>query len=259
MPKKNVLLFLLVVIISFILMSYQSKKGHLLSGDLISYVLNTSHVFATSVTDAVKSPFKKIALRDADNKLLRKRIDDLLLERAKYREAVLENKRLAELLNLRENQQHPVAAARVISRGLGQWSHTLVLDKGEKDGVVKDMSAITPKGFAGKLFAVTDAYSKLLLITDVNFSAAVRLQESRKEGVISGTGSKKIILKYIPYEEEIKTGDIVITSGLDQLFPPGIPVGFISKIDKPGTGHFQYVEVTPYVDEAKLEEVLIIK
>lgn len=259
MPKKTALLFLLVIIISFVLMSYQSKKEHLLSGNLISYILNTSHAFTTSVVDAVKSPFKKIALRDEDNKLLRKRVDELLLDRSKYQEAIHENRRLTELLNLRESQQHPVAAARVISRGIDQWSHTFVLDKGKKEGIGKDMSAITPKGLAGKIFNVTDSYSKLLLITDINFSAAVRLQESRKEGIISGTSAKKIILKYIPYEEEIKTGDIVITSGLDQLFPPGIPVGFISKIDKQGTGHFQYVEVTPYVDDSKLEEVLIIK
>jgi len=200
-----------------------------------------------------------MALRDEDNALLRKRIDELLLERAKYQEAVLENKRLKELLKLLESRQQYIAAARVLSRGTDQWSHTLVLDKGQKDGVSKDMSAITPKGFAGKTFNVTGSYSKLLLLTDINFSAAVRLQESRKEGVISGTGTRKVILKYIPYEDELKVGDIVITSGLDQLFPPGIPVGFVSKIDKQGTAHFQYIEVTPYVDDSKMEEVLIIK
>lgn len=259
MPKKNLFLFLLVLVISFILMTYQGKKGPIFSGNFISYILNTSNALTKSVADSVTSPFKKIAMRDEDNKLLRKHIDTLLLERATYQEAILENKRLNELLKLREKQQQYIAAAKVLSRGIDQWSHTLVLDKGEKDGVSKDMSAITPKGFAGKIFNVTDSYSKLLLMTDINFSASVRLQGSRKEGIISGTGTRKVILKYIPSEEEIKIGDIVITSGLDQLFPPGIPVGFISKIDKQGVGHFQYIEVIPYVDDSKMEEVLIIK
>ena len=259
MPKKNVLLFLLVLGISFILMTYQSKKGQLFTSTFINNTLNTAHSFTRSLTESLTSPFKKIALRDKDNKLLRKRIDELLLERARYQEAVFENKRLNELLKLRETQQQYISAARVLSRGVDQWSHTLVLDKGEKDGVSKDMSAITPKGFAGKIFNVTGSYSKLLLLTDINFSAAVRLQESRREGVISGTGSRKTILKYIPFEDEIKAADIVITSGLDQLFQPGIPVGFISRIDKQGAGHFQYIEVTPYVDDSKMEEVLIIK
>ena len=259
MSKKNVLLFLLVLSISFVLMTYQSKKGHLFTDNFLNNLLNTSHALTKSVADSITSPFTKMALRDEDNALLRKRIDELLLERAKYQEAVLENKRLKELLKLLESRQQYIAAARVLSRGTDQWSHTLVLDKGQKDGVSKDMSAITPKGFAGKTFNVTGSYSKLLLLTDINFSAAVRLQESRKEGVISGTGTRKVILKYIPYEDELKVGDIVITSGLDQLFPPGIPVGFVSKIDKQGTAHFQYIEVTPYVDDSKMEEVLIIK
>jgi len=259
MPKKTVILFLLVLIISFVLMSYQSKKGHLLTGNVISDILNTSHACTKSLVDAVTSPFRKIALRDEDNKLLRKQVAELLLERAKYQEEILENKRLTELLKLREGQQNYIAAARVISRGTDQWSHTLVIDRGQKDGVAKDMSAITPKGLTGKILSVTDSYSRLLLLTDINFSASVRLQESRKEGIISGTGSRKITLKYIPYEEEVKIGDIVITSGLDQLFPQGIPVGVISKIDKQGTDYFQYIEVTPYVDDSKIEEVLIIK
>jgi rod shape-determining protein MreC len=259
MSKKNVLLFLSVLSLSFILMTYQSKKGHLFTGNFLQNILNASHALTKSVADFVTSPFAKMALRDEDNLLLRKRIDELLLERAKYQEAVLENKRLKELLKLIEGRQQYIAAARVLSRGTDQWSHTLVLDKGQADGVSKDMSAITSKGFAGKIFNVTGSYSKLLLLTDINFSAAVRLQESRKECVISGTGTRKAILKYIPYEDEVKVGDIVITSGLDQLFPPGIPVGFISKIDKQGTGHFQYIEVTPYVDDSKMEEVLIIK
>jgi rod shape-determining protein MreC len=259
MLRKNVLLFLLLLSGSFILMTYQSKKGLLFTSPVISELLNSSHAFTKSVTDSITSPLKKIALREKENILLRKRTDELLLERAKYQEAVLENKRLKDLLELREKQQQYVATARVLSRGTDRWSHILVLDKGMKDGISKDMCAITPRGFAGKIVEVTESYSKLLLLTDINFSAAVRLQESRKEGIISGTGTRYLVLKYIPYEDKMKIGDIVITSGLDRLFPPGIPVGFISKLDEKGTGHFQYIEATPYVDDSKIEEVLIIQ
>jgi rod shape-determining protein MreC len=259
MPRKHFFLLLCLLSVSFILMTYQSKKGHLFIGNFFSDILNASHAITKSIADSVTSPFKKIALRDESNKALQKRIDELLLERAKYQEAVLENKRLKELLKLRESEEQFVTVARVLSRGSGQWEHTFTLDKGQEDGVSKDMSAITPKGLAGKIFGVTSSYSKLLLLTDINFSAAVRLQESRKEGILSGTGNKNAVLKYVPQEEEIKIGDIAITSGLDQLFPPGIPVGIISKIDKKKTTHFQYIEVTPFVDDSLVEEVLIIK
>lgn len=259
MPRKNVFLFLLLLSGSFILMTYQGKKGPLFTTHFFSDIMNSSRACTKSATDSITSPLKKISLREKDNILLRKRMDELLLERAKYQEAVLESKRLKELLDLRERQQNYVATARVLSRGADRWSHILVLDKGRKDGISRDMCAITPRGFAGKIFEVTESYAKLLLLTDINFSAAVRLQESRKEGVISGTGTRNLTLKYIPYEDKIKTGDIIVTSGLDRLFPPGIPVGFISRLDRQGSGHFQDIEATPYVDNATVEEVLIIQ
>ncbi len=104
------------------------------------------------MTDSITSPLQENRAQGEDNILLRKRIDELLLERAKYQEAVLENKRLKELLDLRERQQNTWQQPRVLSRGADQWSHTLVLDKGRKDGVSRDMCAITPRGFAGKIF-----------------------------------------------------------------------------------------------------------
>ena len=259
MSKKNIFLFVLVLGFSFFLMTHQSRKGLLFAGDFIADALNRSHAFTRSVADSISSPFKKISLRDEENKLLRKRIDELLLERAMYQEALLENRRLKALLQLRENRQEHITAARVISRGSERWANVFVLGKGKADGVSNDMSAITANGLAGKIFDVTESYSKLLLLTDINFSAAVRLQESRKEGIVSGTGGRKAVLKYIQEEEDITIGDTVITSGLDRLFPPGIPVGFVSKVDKEGGGHFQYIEITPYADNSRIEEVLIIQ
>jgi len=260
MPKKNTLLFVILVIISFILMTYQSRKGHLPANIFLHNLLNNTHMATKSLSDSVKRPFERMALNEKENIKLQKRIDELLMEREKYQEALIENKRLKELLKLRESLRNHITSAKVIARGVDHWTNTLIIDKGLKDGIEKDMSAITPKGLAGKVISVSDSYSQLLLISDINFSATVRVQETRKEGVLSGTGTRKCILKYIPYEEEIKTGDIVITSGLDSLFPPGIQVGYISKVDNKGTGgHFQYIEVIPFQDDTKMEEVIIVK
>jgi rod shape-determining protein MreC len=111
----------------------------------------------------------------------------------------------------------------------------------------------------GKIAEVSTSSSSLLLLTDLNLSVAVRLQGSRREGILSGTGLGKCQLKYIPLEEEVKVGEAVITSGLDSLFPQGIPVGFVSKVDKKGTGLFQNIEVTPSEDNAEVEEIAIIE
>ncbi len=259
MVRKKALLFI-VIIAAFILMTYQGKKGNIGSLTSLNTLLQATQHAVSSVTGALSRPFRTMALREEDNARLRKRIDQLLLEQSANQEAVLENKRLKELLKLRETHRNYVTAARVISRGIGHWEHTLVLDQGLRDGVARDMTVMTPLGLAGKIISVSEAYSTMLWISDINFSAAVRTREGRREAVLSGTGSRICLLKYMPYEEEVKAGDVVITSGFDAFFPQGIPVGYVSKIDTKGIGgNFQYIEITPFQDAARLEEVIIVR
>lgn len=258
MPKKRLLLFLLIIT-ALSLMTYQSNREPLLPLKFLNNALNWFHDIKHSVKDSITSPFKRIFLKEEENIRLKEDLNNLLKERQKYREALLENKRLRELLSLKEKEHRYVTAARVIARGTDQWSNTFVLDKGLSDGVTKDMLAITHRGLVGKISSVSDSYSTLLLLTDINFSSAARLQESRIEGVLSGTGFRKCLLKYIPYEEKVEQGNTVITSGLDSLFPQGIPIGYVSKVNKKGTGLFQDIEVLPFEDTSKIEELVIIK
>ncbi len=259
MFRKKAIFFLIIVIVLFSFMTYQSRKGYSLMDNPASFLLNEASSVITSVSDALKRPFQVIAVRDEDNRSLQSKVDELMLERMRYQEALLENKRLKDLLKLKEDHKNTITSARIIGRGTSHWTHTFVLDKGLQESITKDSTAITPKGLAGKIFNVSDSFASVLLLTDINFAAAVRLQESRKEGILSGTGTGKTILKYLPPEHEVKEGDIVVTSGLDQLFPPGIPAGYVSKVNRQGSGQFQYIEVIPFVDNASIEEVLIIK
>lgn len=179
MPKKRLLLFLFIIL-SLGLMTYQSKKEHFLPLRFLNNTLNGFHAIVNSVKDSVTSPFKKMLIREEENTRLKAEIKGLREEQQKYQEALLENRRLRELLSLKGKDHGYVTAARVIARGADQWSNTFVLDKGLSDGVTKDMTAITPKGLIGKISGVSNSYSYLLLLTDLNFSAAVRLQESRR-------------------------------------------------------------------------------
>jgi rod shape-determining protein MreC len=258
MPRKRFLLFLLIII-SLSLMTYQSNRKPLLPLKFLDNTFNIFHDIKESVKDSIASPFKKISLREKENIRLKKELASLLKEQQKYREAILENKRLKELLSLKEKEHRYVTAARVIAKGIDQWSNTFVLDKGQSDGVAKDMTAITPNGLVGKISSVSDNYSSVLLLTDINFSSAARIQDNRTEGVLSGTGFRKCQLKYVPHEESVEKGSVVITSGLDSLFPQGIPIGYISKVNKKGAGLFQDIDVTPFVDISRIEELVIVK
>lgn len=256
--KVPLLLLLLFLVLSLTLMTYQSKKGRIAPFGFFSSPLNHLNSFLHSLSASVKEPFRKLLLRDEENRKLNAEVSRLTLEQQRYREIFFENQRLRDILAVREKEKRHAAAARVISKGPDIWSNTIVIDKSRKDGVLKDMAVITPKGLVGKIILANGSHSNVLLVTDINFSAAVKIQETRKDAILSGTGSG-CILKYIPVEETVKEGDVVVTSGFDELFPSEIQVGYISRTSKKGSGIFQEIEVKPFQDLTKLDEVIVLK
>lgn len=251
-------LFLLVVL-SITLMTYQSNKGTIAPFRFLSNPLNHMNQMIHSLSSSLKEPFRKVMLRDEEVKKLKGQVDRLLLEQQKNRDLFLENQRLREILSLKEREGRYVATARIISRGPDPWSNTLVIGKGASEGIAKDMAVITPLGLVGKISGVTDHYAYVLLVTDINFSAAVRVQDTRKEGILSGTGTRRCVLKYIPEETSIQEGDVVVTTGFDDVFPQELIVGYVSKVSKKGSRIFQEVEVIPSQDLTKLDEVIIVR
>lgn len=259
MPKKRLLTLLVFIIISLTLITFQNNLRHISHLNFLDSTINNIHEIKSSIKSFITSPFKKVMLRERENQRLKTEISKLLQERQKYLEAIHENSRLKELLSLKEKKPTYVATAKIIAKSIDPWSNSVILDKGYTDGIAKDMIAITEKGLVGKIFSVSSSYSYLLPLVDINFSVSARLQENRTEGIISGTGFRKCKFKYIPFEEDVKIGDVLITSGLDLLFPKGIPIGAISKVNKEGIGIFQDIEVAPFVDIKKTEFVTIIK
>jgi rod shape-determining protein MreC len=251
--------FFLLVILSFTLMTYQSNKGIIAPFRFLSTPLNWVNWAFHSLSVSFREPFRKIRLRDEENKNLREHIGRLLLEQQKYRDALLENQRLREILALKEKERRYVATAKIISKGWDRWANTLIIDKGTNSGIAKNMAVMTPLGLIGKVSLADDNYAYVLLLTDINFSASVKIQDTRKEAILSGTSSMSCILKYITRDEEVKENEVIVTSGFDDLFPPEIPVGYISRVSKNGPGIFQHVEVRPFQDLSRLDEVIIVR
>lgn len=250
-------LFILILLCLFII-SYQVNRGKGLALSFFSSPFFSLNKVTTNIIEAIKEPFRKVSLRDKENKRLKEEIERLLLERQSYREIFLENQRLKEVLSLKEREKRFITAAKVISRSLDPFTDSIVINKGSLDGIKKDMAVMTPRGLIGKVTGVKEGYSTVLLIGDTTFSAAVKIQETRKDAILSGNGNKRCILKYINPEDTVKEGDVVITSGFDDLFPGGIPVGYVTKVSKRESGFFQFIEVTPFQDITSLDEVIVV-
>jgi len=259
MSIRRLFPLLLLVVVALTLMTYQSNKGIIAPFRFVGDFLNHLNGIVQSFSATVGEPFRKVMLRDEENRRLKTEIDKLILEQQRHRDIFFENMRLREMLGLREKGKRYVATARIISRGLDRWSNTVVIDKGERDGVTKDMAVITPSGLVGKVSSAADKYAYVLLMTDINFSASVRIQETRKEAVLSGTGARRCVLKYVPQEDVIKEGEVVVTSGFDDLFPQEVPAGFVSSVSKKGDSIFQEIEITPFQDMTRLDEVVVVR
>jgi rod shape-determining protein MreC len=174
------------------------------------------------------------------------------------KEFKLSNSRLRNLLNFEKTITDRVLSAEVIGKDPSPWFKTVIIDKGKNDGVETGMAVVVPKGIAGQVTDVSSNYSKVLLIIDHNSAVDALVQNDRARGIIKGGSAGQCLYKYVLRKHDIAIDDIVVSSGLDGVFPKGLAVGYISGIIKPKSGIFQEVTVTPYVDFEKLEEVLVI-
>ncbi len=170
-----------------------------------------------------------------------------------------ENERLKKLLQLSSDRSDYITTAKVIARDPTNWFQTLWINKGEKDGVVKDMVAVASAGPVGRVHRLFNGGAGIILITDVNSSVAVRLQSSRIEGILEGRGDNACYLKYISKEVSVAVGEKLLTSGLDGIYPAGLLIGYVSDVKKEGEEMFQEIEVSPMQDLSTVEEVAILK
>lgn len=194
----------------------------------------------------------------ADNERLRARIQQLEVERNKLMEAGATNRRLRQLLDFRGQLPPAAVTATIIANSASTWFQSCLLDKGTSDGVRKGMAAVTPLGVVGQVITTAARSAKVLLITDPNSGVDVVVQRTRARGIVSGSLEQKTIMKYVKRSEDIQVGDRLVTSGLDGVFPKGLMVGTVTKVQRQNLGLFQYIEVTPAVSLSQTEEVLIV-
>lgn len=194
----------------------------------------------------------------AENERLRRRIQNLEVERQKLLEAEATNRQLKQLLDFRSHLPAGALTASIIANSAASWFQSCQIDKGSADGVRKGMAVVTPLGVVGQVVAVTPRAAKVLLLTDPNSGIDVLVQRTRSRGIVSGSLENGTVLKYMKRSEDVQEGDRLITSGMDGVFPKGLMVGTVIKVRKQHLGLFQFVEVLPAVQTARTENVLVV-
>ena len=169
-----------------------------------------------------------------------------------------ENQHLSELLDLKQILDYRTVAADVIGADASGLSHTLVLEGGADQGFTSGMAVISPEGVVGRIITVGRDASRVLLIDDHNSAFDALDQRTRVRGIISGVVDGGVIMKYVDRSEDVKTGDTIVTSGLDGIFPRGMLVGTVTAVNDQGEGLFYYITLDPAADFGRLEQVMVI-
>jgi rod shape-determining protein MreC len=216
---------------------------------------------ATFVIKTVRGVFQHYVFLvhlQKENELLKKRMAELQEENHQTKEMVLSHDRLRKLLEFRERMATSTIAAQLIGQDPTSWFKSVTINKGERDGVHKGMAVISPEGVVGQILKTSPDYATVLLMTDYNSAIDAIVQRTRAKAIVEGKEENRCQLKYLLRTEEVVVGDVVITSGLGGVFPKGLTIGEVRSVDKKGHGVFQFADLTPSVDLAKLEEVLVL-
>ena len=193
-----------------------------------------------------------------ENEILHRELRQSRALNHQNQETLLANDRLRQLLNLQKEIPRPMIAAQVVGKDPSPWFQSIVVDKGRSDGVEKGQPVINPEGIVGLVIDATSHFAKVMLITDPNSSVDAMIQINRARGIVKGGTSGYCVLNFVLRKHDVTQGQIVISSGMDGVFPKGLPIGAVASIVKQEAGIFQDVTVRPYVDFERLEEVLIV-
>jgi rod shape-determining protein MreC len=216
-----------------------------------------------SITGVLRGWNGYVALRGSHERAreLEVRVIGLRLENERLRQQQLENDRLRRLLSLAEaTPERRWTSARVIGVGMGPAGfQTVTLDRGSEDGLARMMPVVVADGVVGRIRAVTGHTADVLLAIDRNSSIAVRVERTRARANVRGTGKPAAArLDYALRSEDMIEGDRLVTSGTDTVFPRGLLVGTVTRLERRTHGLFQTADVIPAVDATRLEEVLVI-
>ncbi len=254
----------LFIAVNFTVITMTSRQSLPVSGlERLAITLTSPFQFVVtrtiSFTESVWYTYFTSVLAVAENQQLRHELAMAKEIQNRYEELELENARLKKFVNFTGSVPATYVAAQVIARDPSPWFKTIMIDKGEGDGLVKGSPVLVSEGIVGQIIKVSNSFSRVLLITDRNSAVDALVQNTRVRGMVKGNNEDTCSFVYALRKDEIKPGEMIVSSGLDQVFPKGLKIGRILEVKKVHSQLFQDIIIETSVDFDRLEEVLVYK
>jgi len=193
----------------------------------------------------------------AENEDLKRQLAAAQIELQAQRALADRSRSLEQLLALRDRSNLQTKAAEIIADGAMPGVLTKTIDKGTRDGIAANMAVIAPAGVVGRVVVPSPRASNIQLLIDRNAAAAALVERSRAQGVVVGTEDGRLRMDFVSEIADVVEGDLVVTSGIDGIFPKGFTIGRVEAVEKSGPA-YKRILVRPAVDFRSLEEVLVV-
>lgn len=230
--------------------------------NLISPAVSGVNRVITSIDNYIKR-FKNAGEILAENEKLKKQLAEERLNNILMKKYEMQNERLRKLLDFKELTSYETQGAKVIGYGPSKWKEKILINKGSKDGLKDGMTVVTYNGsFVGQINYITSDSAQVEMVNNSGFVVAgiVQREDSRAVGLVKGNqeNSKYNIMDNLSWDSDIRENDLILTSGLSNTYPKGLPIGKVTEVNPDNYGVSQKAKIDLFIDLNTIEEVLVI-
>jgi len=230
--------------------------------NLISPAVSGVNRVITNIDNYIKR-FKNAGEILAENEKLKKQLAEERLNNILMKKYEIQNERLRKLLDFKELTSYETQGAKVIGYGPSKWKEKILINKGSKDGLKDGMTVVTYNGsFVGQINYITSDSAQVEMVNNSGFVVAgiVQREDSRAVGLVKGNqeNSKYNIMDNLSWDSDIRENDLILTSGLSNTYPKGLPIGKVTEVNPDNYGVSQKAKIDLFIDLNTIEEVLVI-
>jgi rod shape-determining protein MreC len=247
---RNISSLLLTLVLSVVMLNARPEAQA-----RVARYLTMSLFYPAYVTISQVSNFTGVY---SENKRIRKELADAVTRLQMYREAAVENERLRGLLEISESLPYELVPVKVIARDPSYQYRSVVVTGGKNQGVSIYMPLVGEYGAVGKVMQVMGNMSMVQLLRDPSGRTSAMVSRSRAVGILQSENGRDFFVR-LRSHEDAQAGDTVVTSGLGGIYPKGLTVGFVSKIDDKSNQLFKRAYIDFSVDFGKLEELFVMR
>ncbi|HEY7252441.1 MAG TPA: rod shape-determining protein MreC [Methylomirabilota bacterium] len=256
-------ILLAVLLVSLLLLTVQTRGGGTgRAGELVAIVVTPVQSLLVRIHRGALGFWANYVDWKAvrrENAVLRGENEQLRVMSLQAGETREENARLRRLLVLKNRLPLSTLAGEVIGREAGGWVRSLTVNRGRGDGIVQQTPVIVPDGLVGRVVQVHRGAAVIQLLNDPASTVGAVVLRTRTAGLVEGDAGGTVRFKFMARDgASVVPGDLVVTSGLGTLFPKGLPVGRVVKIEDKGSALFHFAVLAPAVDFSRVEEVLLV-